>query len=110
MFKAAKDNPLTTIATLLTIFVTLGSATYGVYQKMDEFVTEDELEHKADSISIEILSVTIMRYEDDLMRLEIEIQLNTADNYDKAQKTNIERRLRELKAKKLRLETKSEHI
>jgi len=107
MFDTAKKNPLATIATVLTIIVTLGSATYGFFQKLDEFVTEVELEKKSDSISIEIIDVAIMRYEDDYMRLNIKIELNTADEYDRAQKTNIERRLLELKAKKLALETKA---
>lgn len=107
MFKTARENPLATIATVLTIVVTLAGSAYGVFQKMDEFVTEVELEMRADTISVEILNVAIMRYEDDLMRLEIKTELNTTDEYDRAEMVNINRRLLELKTKKLALETKA---
>jgi len=107
MFRTAKENPLATIVAVLTIITMLGGGAYGFFQKLDSFVTEIELEKKSDSISIEIINVAIMRYEDDYMRLNIKIELNTADEYDRAQKTNIERRLLELKAKKLALETKA---
>ncbi len=112
MFKAAKENPITTFLTVLSIISILGGGVatmYTIFEKLDSFVTEAELEEKSDSISIEILTVAIMRYEDDLMRLEIKIQTNTANDFDRAQKINIDRRLLELKAKKLILETKSVH-
>jgi len=113
MIRAIKENPITSIISVLTIvsmIVGAAASLYTVYEKLDDFVTEGELERKSDTISVEILNVAIMRYEDDLMSLEIKIQIGTATDYDKAKKTNIDRRLAELKAKKLALETKVIHL
>jgi len=106
MFKAVKENPLASIVAVLTIISILCGGVYSMYnlmQKLDEFVTEAELQENTDTISIEILSVAIMRYEDDLGRLEIKVQLDQATALEKAEKMNIERRLSELKTKRLSL-------
>jgi len=110
MLKLIRENPFTSIVAILTIVSMLSGGVYSMYsmiRMLDQYVTESELKEETDNISIEILSVTIMRYEDDLGRLEIKINMGDATPIEQAEKTNIERRLMELKAKKFALETQA---
>lgn len=106
MLQAIKENPLTAIVSVLTIISMLSGGTYTTYklfEKFEEFVTEQELESKGKQLSVEILNVSIMRYEDDLARLEFKVEIGTATPEDSAEKLNIERRLKDLKQRKMAL-------
>jgi hypothetical protein len=108
MLRFIKENPLASAVSILTIVAMLSSGVYSVYvmfEKLENFVTEQELDDKANELSIEVLNVSIMRYEDDLMRLEFKIEIGTATQEDRAEKLNIERRLGDLKQRKMALES-----
>ena len=110
MLRVIKENPLAAIVAIMTIISMLSGGTYTTYkifEKFDEFVTENELESKAKELSVEVLNVSIMRYEDDLARLEFKVEIGTASPEDSAEKLNIERRLKDLKQRKMALETGS---
>jgi len=108
MIRFIKANPLTSIVSILTIVAMLSSGVYSVFfmfEKLENFVTEEELNKKADEVSLEVINASIMRYEDDLARIEFKIELGTADQEDRVEKRSIERRLTDLKSRKMRLET-----
>ena len=107
MLKVIKENPLVAIVSILTILSMLSGGTfttYKIFQKFEEFVTEQELEEKANEITVEVIDSSIMRYEDDLARLEFKIEMGIGTQADNAEKLGIERRLVDLKARKAAIE------
>jgi protein involved in sex pheromone biosynthesis len=110
MLRVIKENPLAAIVAIMTILSMLSGGTYTTYkifEAFEDFVTETELESKGKQLSVEILNVSIMRYEDDLARLEFKVEIGNASPEDSAEKLNIERRLKDLKQRKMALESGS---
>lgn len=108
MFKYIKENPFKAIGGILTIITTLSTGGYGVYSKssayFENFATRVYVKEQITDLSLEVLGVAIMRYEDDLMVIDFLIASGKDDAMDRATKENIERRLQDLKNKRVRLE------
>jgi len=108
MFEYFKNNPWKTITGIITIITTLSGAGYGAYNKssvyFDTFASKTYVKEQVTALSLDVVGVAIMRYEDELMAIDFLVETNTAKPMDKVNKKNIERRLIDLKNKRDRLE------
>ncbi len=116
MLQFIKDNPWKSMTGVISLVTALSGAGYGVYSKSSDyfkhFATKSYVKEQINDLNLEVLNVAIMRYEDELMSIEFLIETDVAAPMDKVTKKNIERRLQDLKGKRIRLEENSndEHI
>jgi len=105
-----KNNPFKTVTGILAIISALGTGGYQLYSTgteiLDNYATKEDVFDARRGMSLEVMDVAIMTYEDDLMILDFKIEDGVATNTDKADKRNIERRLKDLKQKRSILENK----
>jgi len=105
-----KNNPFKTVTGILAIISALSTGVYQLYSTgneiLDNYATKEDVFNSKRSTSLEILDVSIMNYEDNLMILDFKIEDGVATNTDKADKRNIVRRLQDLKQKRTLLENK----
>lgn len=106
----AKNNPFKTVTGILAIISALSTGGYQLYSTgneiLDNYATKEDVFNVRKGMSLEVMDVAIMGYEDDLMILDFKIEDGVATNTDKADKRNIERRLVDLKNKRTTLENK----
>lgn len=109
MHKYFKNNQWKTMAGIITIIIALSGAGYSVYSKssnyFNKFASKVYVKEQITELSLDVVGVAIMRYEDELMGIEFLIETDTAKPMDKVTKKNIERRLKDLKEKRIMLET-----
>jgi len=102
------------LAVILGIIVTLSGAIYKTYTVttgyLDKLVTKVELQQSEINSSIELVSVTMMGYEDELIGYDFLIETEQATPADRVAKANVERRIQGLKDKLNRLETRSAEL
>jgi hypothetical protein len=102
------------LAVILGIIVTLSGAIYKTYTVttgyLDTLVTKVELKQSEINSSIELVSVTMMGYEDELIGYDFLIETDSATPADRVAKANVERRIQGLKDKLNRLETRSSEL
>ena len=101
-------------AVILGIIVTLSGAIYKTYSVTNDFLstlaTKVEVEQSEINSSIELVTVTVMGYEDELISYDFLIEIGEASAADRAKRTNVERRITDLKNKLDRLETRSTEL
>lgn len=111
MLQFIKNNPWKSMTGVVTLLTALSTAGYGVYSTSSnyfkQFATKSYVKEQINDLNLEVLNVAIMRYEDELMSIEFLIETDAAKPMDKVTKKNIERRLQDLKAKRVRLEETS---
>ena len=99
------------LAVILGIIVTLSGATYSTYGVISDFLgtlaTKVEVQQSEINSSIELVSVTMMGYEDELVGYDFLIETDQATPADRVAKAQVERRTIDLKTKLNRLETRS---
>jgi len=105
-----KNNPFKTVTGILAIISALSTAGYQLYSTADEildnYATKEDVFNARLGLSLEVMDVSIMRYEDDLMIIDFKIEDGVATKTDRAEKRNMERRLIDLKQKRTILENK----
>ena len=98
-------------AVILGIIVTLSGAIYKTYDVttgyLDTLATKVEVQQSEINSSIELVTVTMMGYEDELMGYEFLIETEQASPADRVARTNVIRRIADLKTKLDRLESRS---
>lgn len=113
-FLSSTAGKVTTIATLL---IMLGSGAYSFFSWQTSLVHIDQLEEELADIAtktevailmndqaIELVSVTIMGYEDDLVELQFLVESGDATPMDRVKHQNTMNRLNSLREKLSRLE------
>lgn len=102
------------LAVILGIIVTLSGAVYKTYTVttgyLDTLATKVEVKQSEINSSIELVSVTMMGYEDELIGYDFLIETEQATPADRVAKANVERRIQGLKDKLDRLETRSTEL
>jgi len=102
------------LAVILGIIVTLSGAVYKTYNVttgyLDTLATKVEVQQAEINSSIELVSVTMMGYEDELIGYDFLIETDGATPADRVAKANVERRIQSLKDKLNRLETRSAEL
>lgn len=98
-------------AVILGIIVTLSGATYKTYTVttgyLDTLATKVEVQQSEINSSIELVTVTMMGYEDELMGYEFLVETDQASPADRVARTNVIRRIADLKSKLNSLESRS---
>ena len=99
------------LAVILGIIVTLSGAVYKTYTVttgyLDTLATKVEVQQSEINSSIELVTVTMMGYEDELMGYEFLVETDQASPADRVARTNVIRRIADLKAKLNSLESRS---
>ena len=99
------------LAIILGIIVTLSGAVYSTYGVVSTFLdtlaTKVEVKQSEINSSIELVTVTMMGYEDELVGYDFLIETDQATPADRAAYKQVERRIAGLKDKLDRLETRS---
>ena len=99
------------LAVILGIIVTLSGAVYKTYSVttgyLDTLVTKVELKQSEINSSIELVTVTMMGYEDELIGYDFLIETEKATELDRVARSHVERRIQTLKEKLNRLESRS---
>lgn len=99
------------LAVILGIIVTLSGAVYSTYGVVNNFLgtlaTKVEVKQSEINSSIELVTVTMMGYEDELVGYDFLIETDQATPADRVAKAQVERRIAGLKEKLDRLETRS---
>jgi len=99
------------LAVILGIIVTLSGAIYKTYSVttgyLDTLATKVEVKQSEINSSIELVTVTMMGYEDELIGYDFLVETDQATPADRVAKSNVERRIQGLKEKLDRLETRS---
>ena len=98
-------------AVILGIIVTLSGAVYKTYTVttgyLDTLATKVEVQQSEINSSIELVTVTMMGYEDELMGYEFLVETDQASPADRVARTNVIRRITDLKTKLNNLESRS---
>ena len=98
-------------AVILGIIVTLSGAIYKTYTVttgyLDTLATKVEVQQSEINSSIELVTVTMMGYEDELMGYEFLVETDQASPADRVARTNVIRRIADLKTKLNNLESRS---
>lgn len=98
-------------AVILGIIVTLSGAIYKTYNVttgyLDTLATKVEVQQSEINSSIELVTVTMMGYEDELMGYEFLVETDQASPADRVARTNVIRRIADLKTKLNNLESRS---
>jgi len=119
VFKMADENTTINInpkrfAVILGIIVTLSGAAYKTYTVttgyLDTLATKVEVKQSEINSSIELVTVTMMGYEDELMGYEFLIETEQASPADRVARTNVIRRITDLKNKLDKLESRSTEL
>ena len=99
------------LAVILGIILSLSGAIYKTYTVttgyLDTLATKVEVKQSEINSSIELVTVTMMGYEDELIGYDFLIETDSASPSDRVAKANVERRIQGLKDKLNRLETRS---
>ena len=99
------------LAVILGIILSLSGAVYKTYTVttgyLDTLATKVEVKQSEINSSIELVTVTMMGYEDELIGYDFLIETDSASPSDRVAKANVERRIQGLKDKLNRLETRS---
>ena len=99
------------LAVILGIILSLSGAVYKTYTVttgyLDTLATKVEVKQSEINSSIELVTVTMMGYEDELIGYDFLIETDSASPSDHVAKANVERRIQGLKDKLNRLETRS---
>ena len=74
---------------------------------MDTLATKVEVQQSEINSSIELVTVTMMGYEDELMGYEFLVETDQASPADRVARTNVIRRIADLKTKLNNLESRS---
>lgn len=98
-------------ALILGIIISLSGAVYKTYSVttgyLDTLATKVEVQQSEINSSIELVTVTMMGYEDELMGYEFLIETEQASPADRVARTNVIRRIADLKSKLDKLESRS---
>lgn len=96
-------------AVILGIILSLSGAIYKTYTVIDDFLdtlaTKIEVAEATNNASIELVQVTLMGYEDELVGYDFIIETGAATPSDRVAKAQVERRIQDLKARLDKLET-----
>ena len=99
---------------ILGIIIALSGAVYKTYTVttgyLDTLATKVEVKQSEINSSIELVTVTMMGYEDELISYDFLIETDSATPADRVAKANVERRIGGLKDKLNRLETRSAEL
>jgi len=102
------------IAVILGIMVTLSGAAYKTYTVVHEWAgtlaTKSEVQQSEINSSIELVTVTKMGYEDELVMFDFLIETGKDTPTDRVSKSNVERRIDDLNEKLDRLEKRSAEL
>jgi hypothetical protein len=99
---------------IISIIIALSGAVYKTYTVttgyLDTLATKVEVKQSEINSSIELVTVTMMGYEDELIGYDFLIETDQASPADRVAKSNVERRIEGLKDKLNRLETRSAEL
>jgi hypothetical protein len=95
------------IPLVLTVFAAIWSSYTTVTHYLDTLATKVEVEQSEINSSIELVTVTVMGYEDELIGYDFLIETDQATPSVRVAKANVERRIADLKEKLDRLESRS---
>lgn len=99
------------LAVIVPLTLALLGASWKTYQTvtgyLDTLATKVEVQQSEINSSIELVTVTMMGYEDELMGHEFLIETDQASPADRVARTNVIRRITDLKTKLDRLESRS---
>ena len=102
------------LSIILGIIVMLSGAVYKTYTVttgyLDTLATKVEVKQSEINSSIELVTVTMMGYEDELIGYDFLVETDSASPADRVAKSNVERRIQGLKEKLDRLETRSAEL
>ncbi len=102
------------LSIILGIIVMLSGAVYKTYTVttgyLDTLATKVEVKQSEINSSIELVTVTMMGYEDELIGYDFLVETDSASPADRVAKSNVERRIQGLKDKLDRLETRSAEL
>lgn len=102
---------LAVIVSLVLTLLGAGWKTYTVVTGyLDTLATKVEVKQSEINSSIELVTVTMMGYEDELISYDFLIETDAATPADRVAKANVERRIQSLKDKLDRLETRSSEL
>jgi hypothetical protein len=99
------------LSVIIGIIIALSGATYKTYSVttgyLDTLATKIEVQQSEINSSIELVTVTMMGYEDELIGYDFLIETEAASPADRVAKANVERRIQSLKDKLDKLELRS---
>ena len=99
------------LAVIIPLALTVLGAGWSLYSTVTGYVntlaTKVEVEQSEINSSIELVTVTVMGYEDELIGYDFLIETNQATPSVRVAKSNVERRIADLKEKLDRLESRS---
>ena len=99
---------------IISIILALSGAVYKTYTVttgyLDTLATKVEVKQSEINSSIELVTVTMMGYEDELIGYDFLVETEQATPADRVAKSNVERRIQGLKDKLDRLETRSAEL
>ncbi|MHA1290322.1 MAG: hypothetical protein ACTSPB_23310 [Candidatus Thorarchaeota archaeon] len=99
------------LSVILGIILALSGAIYKTYSVttgyLDTLATKVEVQQSEINSSIELVTVTMMGYEDELIGYDFLIETDQATPADRVAKANVERRIQSLKEKLDKLELRS---
>ena len=99
------------LSVIVGIIIALSGAIYKTYSVttgyLDTLATKVEVQQSEINSSIELVTVTMMGYEDELMGYEFLIETEQASPADRVARTNVIRRISDLRSKLDRLESRS---
>lgn len=102
------------LSVIIGIVIALSGAIYKTYSVttgyLDTLATKVEVQQSEINSSIELVTVTMMGYEDELMGYEFLIETEQASPADRVARTNVIRRISDLKTKLDRLESRSTEL
>ena len=99
------------LAVIVPLVLTLLGASWTGYKGLtgylDTLATKVEVQQSEINSSIELVTVTMMGYEDELMGYEFLVETDQATPADRVARTNVIRRITDLKTKLNNLESRS---
>ena len=99
------------LSVIIGIVIALSGAVYKTYSVttgyLDTLATKVEVQQSEINSSIELVTVTMMGYEDELIGYDFLIETEQATPADRVAKANVERRIQGLKDKLDKLELRS---
>ncbi len=102
------------LSVIIGLIIALSGAIYKTYSVttgyLDTLATKVEVQQSEINSSIELVTVTMMGYEDELIGYDFLIETDSASPADRVAKSNVERRIQSLKDKLDRLETRSAEL
>lgn len=102
------------MSVIIGIIIALSGAIYKTYSVttgyLDTLATKVEVQQSEINSSIELVTVTMMGYEDELIGYDFLIETDQASAADRVAKANVERRIQSLKDKLDKLELRSMNL